>query len=386
MEAAETAGWLARAIETAPDFAVILLDPQGSIASWPGGAKNVFGYEADEVIGQPLTVLFTPEDQAAEASLHEMTTAERVGQAHDDRWHVRKDGSRFWVSGVAQALRDEHGRLMGFAKLMRDRTDLRAELDLLANRLHTSNQECARQHTIAATLAHELRNPMAPIANAVQLIRIAAPHGNPAFDYPLRVIERQLAFMQRMVDDMMDMERMRLGKLQLAFTRTTLQSALEESVRWMQPSAEARRIHLEGVYPPQPVDIDLDPDRFQQLMVNLLTNAVKFTPPGGRIWVKATVETKSATIRVEDTGVGISPDLQPRLFELFTQGEVSRGRDTGLGIGLALVKSLVALHHGTITLRSEGAGKGSEFTVRLPLSQQSSSDTSAEQRDQPSQF
>ena len=157
------------------------------------------------------------------------------------------------------------------------------------------------------------------------------------------------------------------GKLRLELDRFILQDALNDALDAARPDAAARRQSLQAVLPQLPVKIEADRQRVVQIIVNLLNNAVRYTPPGGSIWLKTTVETGHAVMRVEDTGEGIALEMQPRIFDLFTQGRTVAGRGGGLGIGLALVKELVAAHGGTVTVRSEGVGRGSEFTVRLPL-------------------
>jgi two-component system CheB/CheR fusion protein len=370
LDRAERLARLDSVFDHARDFTIVLTDPDGRITTWSDSARSVFGYESVDVLGQPLGILFSEEDQRADAAAHELAIAQSAGSAHDDRWHVRKDGSRFWVSGEAVALRDAHGFLLGFAKLVRDRTDLRTQIDALKNRLQNSHEERSRQEAMMATLAHELRGPLMPIANAVAIIRRTAGDAEPRYEYPLKVIERQLGFMRQLVDDLLDAERLRQGKLRLSFKRVVLKDALEEAIALVRPGAREGGLRLEQIVPAGDLGFEVDPDRFQQIMLNLLGNAVKFTEPGGQIWVKVTVETGHVAIRVEDTGRGIAPELQPRLFDLFTQGAAdATRRESGLGIGLALVKSLVDLHNGTIAVRSEGLGKGSEFTVRLPLRQ-----------------
>jgi two-component system CheB/CheR fusion protein len=366
----ERGSWLDSVVDHTRDFTIVLMDPEGRITTWPDSARSVFGYEAAEVLGQQLAMLFSEEDQRADVATHELAIAQNAGSAHDDRWHVRKDGSRFWVSGEAVALRGGDGALLGFAKLVRDRTDLRTQIDTLKNRLRSSHEEHSHQEAMMATLAHELRGPLVPIANAVAIIRRTAGDTEPRYAYPLKVIERQLSFMRQLVDDLLDAERVRQGKLRLSFKRVVLKDALKDAIALVRPGARERGLRLAEIVPDGGLGIEVDPDRFQQIMLNLLGNAVKFTEPGGQVWVKVTVETGHVAIRVEDTGRGISPELQPRLFDLFTQGTVdATRRDAGLGIGLALVKSLVDLHNGTIAVRSEGPDKGSEFTVRFPLRQ-----------------
>jgi two-component system CheB/CheR fusion protein len=348
------------------DYAVILLDPQLRIVSWNAGAENLFGHAEAAVTGLPGDLIFTPEDRQRHMPEHEAAMARSSGRAHDDRWHVRKDGTRFWASGVLLTLNDEQGRAAGFAKVVRDRTDLRMQIETLKNRLAAVLEQRQRQSVALGTLAHELRNPLAPLSNAAQLIRHAG-RDDARLDYPLQIIDRQIAFLQRLIDDMLDVTRIGAGKLRLQTARFVLQAALEHALDTVSADADARRQALQAVLPETPIEIEADRDRLVQVVVNLLNNAVRYTPPGGAIYLKATVEAGHAVVRVEDTGQGIPKEIQPRVFELFTQGTAGAGRSSGLGIGLALVKELVAAHGGTVSVRSEGVGRGSEFTVRLPL-------------------
>jgi two-component system CheB/CheR fusion protein len=348
------------------DFAVILLDPELRIAAWNGGAENLFGHAPKAVIGQPTDLIFTPEDRQQRVPEHEAATARASGRAHDDRWHLRLDGSRFWASGILVALRTADGADAGFAKIMRDRTDLRMQIDTAKNRLAAVVEEQERKDHMLGTLAHELRNPLAPLTNAAKMIRLTAVHDS-RLNYPVQIIERQISFLQRLIDDLVDIGRVGAGKLRLEVKRFPLHEALNDALDAARPHAAARRQSLQGVLPQVPVYIEADRERVVQIVVNLLNNAVRYTPPGGSIWLKTTVETGHAVVRVEDTGEGIALEMQPRIFDLVTQGRVAGGRGGGLGIGLALVKELVAAHGGTVTVRSEGVGRGSEFTVRLPL-------------------
>ena len=348
------------------DFAVILLDPALRIAGWNAGAENLFGHSPDAAAGHPTDLIFTPEDRQQRTPQHEAATARASGRAHDDRWHVRMDGSRFWASGILVALYTPDGAPAGFAKIMRDRTDLRMQIDTAKNRLAAAVEEQERNGVMLGTLAHELRSPLAPLSNAAKMIRVIGAD-DARLAYPLQIIERQITFLQRLIDDLVDIGRVGAGKLRLELDRFVLQDALNDALDAARPDAAARRQSLQGVLPQLPVEIEGDRDRLVQIIVNLLNNAVRYTPPGGSIWLKSTVETGNAVMRVEDTGEGIALEMQPRIFDLFTQGRTVAGRAGGLGIGLALVKELVAAHGGTVTVRSEGVGRGSEFTVRLPL-------------------
>jgi PAS domain S-box-containing protein len=358
---------LRRLAECSQEHAIMLLDLEGRITWWNTGAERIFGLTRSEAIGQPVSRLFTREEVAQGLPEHEMTVAREDSNAEDDRWMKRRDGSRFWATGLMVALRDSDGRLLGYGKILRSRTDLWEQIETLRNQVEDLDASSRRKDVFLSTLSHELRNPLAPLSNAVDLIRMAAP-GAPNLDYPLQVIERQVNSLTRLVDDLLDLSRIGAGKVELKKEPIAVQEIVRRAVESAGPLLDGRRHQLEELLPPAPMIVDADPDRLVQVFVNLLNNAGKFTPEGGSIWIKGTVEDQEAVVHVKDTGIGIPPELMPRLFELFTQAESSRMRsEGGLGIGLSLVKNLVTLHGGSVQARSDGPGKGSEFTVRLPL-------------------
>lgn len=350
-------------LEQNAEYAIMIADPNGMIIGWLAGAERVFGYSAAEIIGQPLSILFTPEDRERQTNTHEMTVARADGHAEDDRWQVRKDGTRIWATGVLIALRDSSGTIVGFCKMLRDRTDLRAQIEALANAIE-------RQKVFFGTLAHELRNPLAPLANAVHLIRLTP--GSEAAAQPLLTIERQIEFFRRLIDDLLDVTRVGTGKFRLQMSKVHLEDVLNRAAEACRPLAEKHGHQFRVLLLPTPTVLEADPDRLEQVVVNLLTNAIKYTPDGGVVWLKATIEGTEAVFRVEDSGVGIDPEMLPRIFDLFTQEASSLDRSQGgLGLGLPLVRELVTIHGGTVQVRSEGRGKGSEFTVRLPIARSS---------------
>jgi PAS domain S-box-containing protein len=353
--------------EQSHEHAIALLDAAGRITWWSPGAERLFGYPADEIVGRQGARLFTPEDNERGLAEHELAVAIEHGSAEDDRWMQRMDGSRFWASGVMVALRAADGSLLGLAKVLRDRTDLKEQLETLGNQVHALDQQARRKDVFLSTLSHELRNPLSPLANAVAIIRMSAPP-SAEVEYALKVVERQMDLLRRLVDDLLDLSRIGAGKIELKRSRVTLHELLERAVEATRPLVDERRHRLEVLLPPAPIEMEVDPERLVQVFVNLLGNAAKYTPADGTIWITATTEGLEAVIRFEDTGVGIPADMLPRIFELFTQVESSQPlAGGGLGIGLALVKNLVAQHGGSVQVRSEGAGKGSEFTVRVPL-------------------
>ena len=356
--------WAEQSLEHAIFF--IGLDAHIRFAS--AGAAHVFGYERAELLGRPCATLFTPEDVALGIPEHEREIALSGDAAEDDRYLQRKDGSRFWASGLLMAVRAPDGKPLGYMKTLRNRSEIKEQMDLLRNRATDLDAAVRRKDVFIATLSHELRNPLAPLANAISIIRLSAPPVAET-EYALKVIERQIAVMQRLVDDMLDVSRVGAGKLALRREPVVLQEALRQAVAATRGMVEAHRHTLELVLAEgEPVVVEGDPERLHQVFVNLINNACKYTPAGGRIWVKGTREPGEAVARVEDNGSGIPGDMLPRIFELFTQIDSHRrSAEGGLGIGLTVVRDLVELHGGSVQAKSDGPGKGSEFTVRLPL-------------------
>jgi signal transduction histidine kinase len=296
-----------------------------------------------------------------------MAVANANGTAENDRWMARPDGSRFWAAGVLTALRDENGRLLGFGKILRNRTDLREQLDTLRNQVQASTNVNDRKDVFLSTLSHELRNPLAPLTNAVQLIRLRNPR-QPDLEPLLKIIERQVDNLRRLVDDLLDLSRVGAGKIELKLEPVAIHDVIHRAIESARPLIRDRRLKLDVLLPAAPIFVDADPSRLEQVFVNLIQNAAKYTPEGGNVWIKGTTEGPEAVVHVQDNGIGIPHEMLPRIFDLFTQVESSRPQSQGgLGIGLSLVKTLVTAHGGSVQVNSPGPGKGSEFSVRLPL-------------------
>lgn len=347
------------------EHAIVLLDADARVRWWSPGAAHIFGRGADEMLNQPVSILFTPEDVDKGIPQQEIRIALAFGRAEDDRWQLRSDGSRFWATGMLVPLRDENKQLVGFGKILRNRTDLKEQLETLRNQVDALTSSERRKSDFLATVAHELRNPLTPLTTALELITsIVEPKGE--LEYPLKLIGEQVDFIRRMLDDLADLTRIGTGKIRLNMQSVALQDVIDKAVEATRPLLDERCHRIEVVSPAAKVVLQADPDRLHQVFVNLLTNAAKYTPQNGFVSVRLTVEGKEAAARVEDTGVGIPHDMLSRIFDLFTQVETQVAHG-GLGIGLALVKDLVTLHGGSVQVRSEGEGKGSEFTVRLPI-------------------
>jgi PAS domain S-box-containing protein len=347
------------------EHAFMLLDADARVLWWSPGAEYIFDRSSSEMVGQPLANLFTPEDVEKGIPGQEIKLALNFGKAEDDRWQIRRDGSRFWASGILVALRDQNENLLGFGKILRDRTDLREQLEALRNQVAALAAADQKKNNFLATLSHELRNPLASISNVVQLINRTAS-ANPNLKNSVKLLDEQVEFIRRLLDDLLDVTRISTGKVRLNMRPVMLPEVIEKAVESARPLVEERRQKMQVIGPGSSIVLQGDPDRLHQVFLNLLSNAGKYTPERGNIWVKVTTEGDEAVVRVTDTGVGIPHEMLPRIFDLFTQVETQLSHG-GLGIGLALVKDFVALHGGSVQVRSEGVGKGSEFMVRLPL-------------------
>src|SRR5262245_36513458 len=224
-----------------------------------------------------------------------------------------------------------------------------------------------RKDEFLATLAHELRNPLAPVRNAVHLLHLQSPPGGEG-KWPLQVIDRQMVQMTRLIDDLMDVSRITRNKLQLRTQRIELSEIIRAAVETSRPMLERSGHELTVTVPPERLYLHADPTRIAQALSNLLNNAAKYTEWGGRVWLTAERQGSDVVLKVRDTGIGIAAEMLPRIFDMFAQADRSLDRaQGGLGIGLTLVKRLVEMHGGSVLAQSEGPGKGSEFTIRLPL-------------------
>jgi PAS domain S-box-containing protein len=271
----------------------------------------------------------------------------------------RPDGQRLTALAHASPIHNELGRLIGAVNVLVDISDRKRSEDALKEADRSKNE-------FLATLAHELRNPLAPIRAAVKILQIKAS-ANPESKSALEVIERQTKQMTRLIDDLLDVARITSNKLELRREQIELREVLNAAVETSRPLIEQRGHKLSVRAPSAPIQIDGDPVRLAQVVSNLLNNAAKYTERGGRIWLTATRKGDEAVIKVRDTGIGIPAEVLPQIFQMFTQADRTiHGSAGGLGIGLTLVKRLIEMHGGTITAQSGGLGKGSEFVIRMP--------------------
>ncbi|HET9109046.1 MAG TPA: PAS domain-containing sensor histidine kinase [Steroidobacteraceae bacterium] len=349
-------------VETVEDYAMCAMDTEGRIVSWNVGAARIYGYGEGEVIGEPIAIIFTEDDRRAGVPARELREAAEQGRSEDERWHVRKDGSRLWATGLVIPVREPGGNVIGFGKIMRDRTDLKELQDALHNHaieLERANEE---KETFLTTLAHELRNPLNVLTQVAEILR-----RRNAFDRQqlARMVDRQVQHTRRLVDDITDIVRFGRNKLSLQRAPVDLRDAIKAASEMAQPLAKRRGVALVVSVPEAALRVSGEGTRLVQIFVNLLNNAVKFSAAGSQVSLSLASEGDEAVTRVVDRGAGIPPERLPSIFNLFAQAHPSS--EAGLGIGLALTRDLVLLHGGTIQARSEGPGTGSEFIVRLPL-------------------
>ncbi|MGH9767885.1 MAG: PAS domain S-box protein [Blastocatellia bacterium] len=488
-------------VKSVADYSIFAIDLEGRIRNWNKGAEHLFDYREEEIVGRSFAIIFTTEDRRQRVPERELETARIKGRSGDDRWHLRKDGSRFWASGLVVPLKDEAGNLIGYVKVARDATDRKraeealkvseaefraifemagtgkAEADLSTGRLLRVNQklceitgysaeellamtiqelthpedrekdlaafrhlarhqteyafekryrrksgrevwahvnvialrneegnpsrmivsveeitrrkraEAAAQEALArerlsrseaedaarskdefiALVSHELRSPLNAILGWTRILRQGRPDDE-LYERATEIIERSARMQSQLIEDLMDTARIVRGKLKLEVRPVNLVTVIEKAMDVVRPAAAAKGITLDARLAHNVGQITGDPDRLQQVVWNLLANAVKFTNEGGRVEVTLRRVDPYIQIIVSDTGRGISPEFMPHLFERYHQADASGGRGKGgLGLGLTLVRQLVEMHGGDVTAHSAGEGNGATFTVKLPV-------------------
>ncbi|MDB6107600.1 MAG: torS [Gammaproteobacteria bacterium] len=361
-------------VEKATDFAIIFTDPDRKVMVWNTGAARMFGWTRDEIVGRPIDTLFTAEDRALGTPRSELQQAAQNGRAADERWHIRKDGSRFWASSVLASLGPSADGRGGFVKFMRDSTEHKLTEDqLYAATVAAKNAQAEAvsanksKDEFISTVSHELRTPLNTIRLWTRMLQSDKLPDSDRLE-GIRMIERAAIAQQQLVDDLLDVSRIASGKLRLALRETRLAGSIQDAVEAVRPVSENRGIHFSSQISDDIGIVRADPDRIQQIVWNLLSNAVKFTPSGGRVEVVARRDRDAVEIKVTDTGIGIRKEFLAHVFDRFRQAEAGAARSHGgLGLGLAIAKQLAELHRGSIEANSEGEGHGTTFTVRMPL-------------------
>jgi PAS domain S-box-containing protein len=344
--------------------AVIATDENGNVSMANPLAEKLTGWKLEESVGKPLDEVFRIVNEETRAAVESpVTRALREGRVVGLANHtllVRRDGTETPIEDSAAPIMDDQGRKLGVVLAFRDATEERTA----AQALRDADR---RKDEFLAVLAHELRNPLAPIRQATQVARSPGATAE-QIRWSHDVIERQAGHMARLLDDLLDVSRITRGTLEVRKTRVDLSSIAGAAVEMARPLIEVRRHTLDVEIANEPLPLDADPLRIAQVIANLLTNAAKYTHVGGRIRLAAHRAGDVAEVRIEDNGIGLSREALDDIFEMFVQvaAPLERG-EGGLGIGLALSKGLVELHGGRIQAKSDGLGRGSTFIVRLPL-------------------
>jgi PAS domain S-box-containing protein len=342
--------------------AVVVTDAQGRITLLNPVAQALTGWSA-EALGQPLEAVFHIVNETTRKGVENpVSQVIRLGAIVGLANHtvlIAKDGTELAIDDSGAPIRDARGRIVGVVLVFRDITQRRGSERALED-------ADRRKDEFLAMLAHELRNPLAPIRNAAHTLALLGT-GDDRVRWVSGVIERQVGLMTRLVDDLLDVSRITSGKITLQRATVSMREVLAQAVETARPLAESRGQALEVDVPEDAAWVDGDPARLAQAVGNLLDNAIKYTDDGGRIGLRARVEADEVVIVVEDSGVGVDPELLPHVFDLFIQADRSLERKQGgLGLGLTLVRRLVEMHGGRVEAASAGPGLGSAFTIRLP--------------------
>jgi len=368
-------------VENAREYAIFSMNLDRVITSWNAGAQRILGYSQEEVVGQPGDIIFTEADRSVHAPQHEAAQAVAEGRASDERWHVRKDGSRFWGSGVLMAMHGTCGEAIGLVKIFRDQTEqLHAKRALEQSLCETESARAeaeaagrAKDHFLAV-LSHELRTPLTPVLMSVATLMLRG-------DLPAQVVEglemiqRNVGLEAQFIDELLDITRISRGKFELSREPMDLHAAIRLAAEIAAPDIEGKGQRLNFALEAAMHELSGDFKRLQQVFWNLLKNASKFTPEGGDITIRSRNEVASSgdaqhiVVEVIDVGIGFDAEAAERIFNAFTQANEFIAQEFGgLGLGLAISKATVDAHGGTIWGTSPGVRQGATFTVSLPFS------------------
>ena len=356
---------LYEAIVDSSDDAIVSKNLQSIVISWNKGAERIFGYTAEEMIGQSISKLFPPDRLDEEARI--VARLQQGGRVdHFETKRRRKDGELIDVSLTNSPLRNAEGVVVGASKIARDITEQKRAQQRLAE----ANEELQRANQIKAefltTLSHELRTPLNAILGWVQILKDEPKAQDVAQAVP--IIERNVRVQSQLIEDLLDISRIEAGKIKLDIQQIDLAALVAAGIESVRPGAEAKQIRLTSAFSNVFGTVIGDKDRLQQIFWNLLTNAIKFTRRQGRIHTVIKRVDSHVEISVNDTGQGIAPDFLPHVFDRFRQADATTTRrHGGLGLGLSIVKYLTELHGGNVRVMSDGVGRGATFSVCLPL-------------------
>jgi PAS domain S-box-containing protein len=357
-------------VEGVSDYAIFALDPQGNVISWNPGAERLKGWKAHEIIGRHFSTFYPEEDLRAGKPAWELEVAIEEGRLEDEGWRLRNDGTRFWANVVITALRDEHGELVGFAKITRDLTErMEGQNRAIENARRLAEVEALSRakSQFLASMSHELRTPLNAIGGYAELIEMGL--GGSVTEQQREYLARIRGSQQhllRIINDLLNYSRIESGKLAYETEPVSLPAVIDTVASMIMPQATGKGISLEQPEDPGSVVAMGDRLKIEQIVLNLLSNAVKFTPSGGRVIVACGQTDERAMITVRDTGPGVPLDRVDDIFEPFVQlGRSLSSGPEGAGLGLAISRDLARAMKGDVTLETR-PGAGSVFTLTLP--------------------
>jgi PAS domain S-box-containing protein len=356
-------------VETVRDYAIFMLDPTGHVMSWNAGAQRIKGYRAEEIIGQHFSTFYPPEKVAEHFPEYELEVAARTGHFEDEGWRVKKDGTQFWANVVITALRDEHGTLVGFAKVTRDLTERRAASERAledARRLAAVEAANRTKGEFLAAMSHELRTPLNAIGGYVELLLLGL--GGTVSAQQTQYLERIRGSQQHLlaiINDILNFSRIEAGQIAYTLAPVSLCDLIDRVLPMVEPQAAAKGLVIERLASTEVVAL-ADRGKVEQILINLLSNAIKFTDAGGRVELTCRLVGDRAELGIRDTGVGIPADQTDSIFEPFVQvGRSLTNPHEGTGLGLAISRDLARAMNGDLTVQSV-VGEGSHFTLQLP--------------------
>jgi PAS domain S-box-containing protein len=346
------------------DFAIFTIDANGDITSWNRGTQRIFGYEEKDIIGSPLAVIFCQSERTQ--AEREIAEARRHGRAEYERWHQRKNGSLFWASGILSAVYD-NGTLTGFVKILRDLTERQRAAQQRERLLKELQESMQVKDRFLAILSHELRTPLAAIVGWSSLLYKGQLRDD-QITTAVESIYRNANVQSGLIQDLLDMSRIATGQLRMDVAPVNVSELVGNAVDSVQFMAMTKGIQITSRIAESWRPVHGDARRLQQMLWNLLSNSIKFTPSGGQVTLEVQDHGKALHIVVTDNGQGMTPDFLPYAFDMFRQEQDTNTRlQGGLGLGLALVKQLAELHGGSVKAFSAGPGQGSTFTLTLPV-------------------
>ncbi|RZI85073.1 MAG: hybrid sensor histidine kinase/response regulator [Rubrivivax sp.] len=367
-----------RLVESLRDYAVLLLDPAGHILAWNNASEAIFGWTRDEALKQHASILFRPEDRIGQVFEQELHAAAAQGRSSDDRWLMRKNGEAFFATGVTTILYGDDGRLIGFSKIVRDGTQAQEAALALKSAKEEAERANRAKDRFLAVLSHELRTPLTPISAAAEVLdrRLSLPQD---LKNLVAMIRRNVALEARLIDDLLDLTSIDHGKLSMQSKPVDLQVVIDAVLEMLGDDVQRKGLKLVTLLANGPLMVRGDASRLQQILWNVVRNAVKFTDPQGTLTVRSWQDGSQVMVSCQDTGIGIQPDALERLFTPFEQVDPMIAKQFGgLGLGLAIASGLAHTHGGLLRADSQGPGHGATFTLSLPVMDETGEATPAE--------